>query len=88
MKGHQEISLDNILGTNTMNLTFVLGFCSFINPLEINVQPFGYDFIIMIGLMVTLLIFGATRDIFSKKEGLALFSIYIAYVFGLFVLYG
>ena len=88
MKGHQEISLGNILGANTMNLTFVLGFCSFINPLEINAQLFEYDFIVMIGLMILLLIFGTTRDLFSKKEGLALLGIYIAYVIGLFVLYG
>ncbi|NKQ38016.1 MAG: sodium:calcium antiporter, partial [Methanosarcinales archaeon] len=88
MKGHQEISLGNILGANTMNLTFVLGFCSFINPLEINAQLFEYDFIVMIGLMILLLIFGTTRNLFSKKEGLALLGIYIAYVIGLFVLYG
>ncbi|MDI3540313.1 MAG: cation:H+ antiporter, partial [Methanolobus sp.] len=44
LKGHQDISIGNILGANIMDITLILGVSSQIRTLEIQEQSIIYDF--------------------------------------------
>ena len=61
LKGHQDLSIGNILGANTMDIAMILGFSSQIRTLPILEQSISYDFPVMILIMLMLVIFGITR---------------------------
>jgi cation:H+ antiporter len=85
LKGHQDISIGNILGANIMDITLVLGVSSQIRALEILPQSLIYDFPIMLLIMVLLVIFGITKRKLERWEGGLLMGVYFAYIAGLFV---
>ncbi len=87
LKGHQDISIGNILGANTMDIALILGASSQIRALTILPQSIVYDFPLMIVLMLLLIIFGITGRKLERWEGGMILGVYLAYVVGLFTLY-
>ncbi|SDG26400.1 cation:H+ antiporter [Methanolobus vulcani] len=87
LKGHQDISIGNILGANTMDIALILGASSQIRPLTILPQSLNYDFPFMIALMIILIIFGITGKKLERWEGAIILGVYFGYVAGLFTLF-
>lgn len=85
LKGHQDISIGNILGANIMDITLILGVSSQISYLKIQKQSIMYDFPAMLLIMVLLVIFGITRRKLERWEGGLLLGVYLAYIAGLFI---
>lgn len=87
LKGHQDISIGNILGANTMDIALILGASSQIRPLTILPQSLSYDFPFMLLIMVLLMIFGITGRKLERWEGGLILGAYFGYIVGLFALY-
>ncbi|WP_135604745.1 calcium/sodium antiporter [Methanococcoides sp. NM1] len=87
LKGHQDLSIGNILGANTMDIAMILGFSSQIRDLPILDQSISYDFPVMILIMLMLVIFGITRKRLDRWEGGVILITYFAYLAGLFIFY-
>ncbi|MBN1134516.1 MAG: calcium/sodium antiporter [Methanosarcinaceae archaeon] len=87
LKGHQDMSIGNILGANTMDIALILGVSSQIRQLPILAQSIHYDFPVMLFIMVMLILFGATKQKIERWEGAVILSSYFAYVAGLFMWY-
>ncbi|MCQ1535606.1 calcium/sodium antiporter [Methanosarcina sp. KYL-1] len=87
-KGHQDLSIGNILGANTMDIAMILGASSQIRVLPVSEQLAGYDFPFMLLIMLALIGFGLTGKKLARWEGGLILGAYLAYVAGLFVLYG
>jgi cation:H+ antiporter len=87
IKGHQDLSIGNILGANTMNITLILGVCSQITSLETLKQSINYDFPMMLVFIFILLIFGVTKKCLERWEGVFMVLLYVMYVAGLIVWY-
>lgn len=87
LKGHQDLSIGNILGANTMDIAMILGFSSQIRTLPILPQSINYDFPVMILIMLMLVIFGITRKRLDRWEGGVILITYFAYIAGLFIFY-
>lgn len=85
LKGHQDISIGNILGANIMDITLILGVSSQIRTLDILEQSVMYDFPVMLFIMLILIIFGITGRKLEKWEGALILTTYVAYVAGLFI---
>ncbi|MBN1293803.1 MAG: calcium/sodium antiporter [Candidatus Latescibacteria bacterium] len=81
VKGHSDISLGNVIGSNIFNILFVLGTTSVILPFSISPDRFlsvaGLPF--MMGLAIILLPFALTRLTISRIEGGILSAIYCVY---------
>lgn len=86
-KGHQDLSIGNIIGANIMDITMILGVCSFIYPLPISSQLMNYDFPVMIIFCIMLIVLGITKQKFERWEGGLILTAYILYVAGLFMFY-
>ncbi|MEG2291525.1 MAG: calcium/sodium antiporter [Clostridium sp.] len=83
IKGENDIALGNVLGSNIFNMLLILGTSSTISPIAVAPQ-LGID---LIFLIIVTLILGAFmftgkngESKLSKKEGIILVLIYIAYV--------
>ena len=78
-KGHSDIAVGNIVGSNIFNSLFILGIASFIHPLEID-SHLWVDGIFMVGLTVLLWIFSGYRHRLGRYKGIILLVLYIAYI--------
>nr|WP_209679898.1 calcium/sodium antiporter [Methanohalophilus levihalophilus] len=87
LKNHQDLTIGNIFGANTMDIVLILGFSSQLTNLPIGAQSLRYDFPVMLVVMVAIIVFGLTKRRFDRWEGFLILCFYLAYVAGLFILY-
>ena len=78
-KGENELALGNVIGSNIMNISLILGSVGLIAK-----APISTDIVVdLIILFVTTMIFAwfcIRKDNISKREGIVLFALYIAYL--------
>jgi len=86
IKGQDEISVGNIVGSNIFNTLLVTGTAGTIRPFSIGVRLTGTDYLVMVGASV---VFGVlaifSRQRVGRKSGVILFAgyvLYMIYVFG------
>lgn len=92
IKGHQELSVGNIVGADIMDILWVLGGCSLMRPLPLNPEPpflglpqtQSLDIPVMFLLMILLVAFGYSEGKLRRWQGGVLFIIYVIYVVFLF----
>lgn len=87
LKNHQDLTIGNIFGANTMDIVLILGFSSQLTDLPIGSQSLQYDFPVMLVIMVAIVAFGLTKRRFDRWEGFLILCFYLAYVAGLLILY-
>jgi len=80
-KGHTDIAIGNIIGSNIFNLFWVLGLSSIIRPIPFDASlNFDFIFLIFITIMLLPIIFIGRRHAIDKTEGAILLSTYVAYM--------
>jgi cation:H+ antiporter len=81
MRGHREIAVGNVIGSNLFNLLGVLGLTALLAPAPLSVSPNALDFDLPVMLGVTLLclpLFYSGYRV-TRIEGLVLLGLYVAY---------
>jgi cation:H+ antiporter len=78
-KGHGDLAIGNIVGSNIFNILFVLGFTSAIKPFTINPNVLVIDGMILLLLSLLFLIFATTYKEIKRHEGAILLLIYVVY---------
>lgn len=79
-RGHGEMAIGNIFGSNIFNILMVLGITSLIHPLNIS-EPIHPDLVIatgITGLLLVLILLG--KHSLEKISGIALLVIYFLYI--------
>lgn len=79
LRGHADIGLGTVLGSNIFNGLFIVAVASIINPITVSWRPVlvGVGF----GLLATLAVIPYRGNILGRNRGVMLLSIYVAYVF-------
>jgi len=77
IRGHSEIGLGTIVGSNIYNGGFIIALAAFIHPIDVNFREVGAA--IGFGLAVVALLLNA-RGLLRRRLGLMFLTIYIAYV--------
>ena len=94
LKGHHDIALGNIIGSNIFNLLAVMSLPGIIHPPTLNPEIFVRDFSVMFGttLLLATMTFFALRKVPSGQSanlglstGVILLTSYVAYYVYLFV---
>lgn len=78
-RGHWDIAVGNVVGSNLFNILLVLGLTSAVTPIRFSLYALP-DLYIVMGITCFFLVFFYTRRKISKKEGLILFLFYLAYI--------
>ena len=86
LKGHQEITFSNIIGSNVIDITLAVGGSAVIRPLTVQPGARFLDLPVMLLLIVLMVFFGRTKDTFHRWEGAILLVVYVVYIALLFVL--
>ncbi len=79
LAGEPDIALGNVIGSNILNILFILGFCALLIPLVIAQRLLFHDVPIMIG--ASLLVFGLAFDgRIGRWDGLLLLVLMVGYI--------
>ena len=81
-KGHADLSIGNIVGSNMFNILAIIGISSTISGITVN-ELMWADYYIMIGFALVLIPIMKTGFVINRKEGVLLFAGYIAYTVAL-----
>ncbi|ODS23878.1 calcium/sodium antiporter [Candidatus Endobugula sertula] len=85
IKGHHDIAIGNIIGSNMFNILLVAGIPAIIQPLTMTAEVFFRDFLSMLGLSIVLTISMVLSFYFSKNQhigrltGVLLLLLYAGY---------
>ncbi len=81
LKGEGEIAVGNIIGADILNVLWIIGVSSIVNPIRVDVDIINFTFPFMILIVATML--GGMRIgcRIGKLKGFILFGLYIIYIF-------
>ena len=83
MRGHTEIALGNIIGSNMFNTLAVVGIAGAISPMSVGPDVLTRDVLLMSVLTISLFIIGIPHSgrlgRINRLEGAGLLTCYIAY---------
>lgn len=79
IRGHADVAVGNVLGSNIFNLLGILGVSALLQPLQVHARILQFDQWVMLGAAVLLLLFLYTGRRLSRLEGAILFTGYGIY---------
>lgn len=87
LRGHRDIAVGNVVGSNIFNLLLVLGFCAAVAPQPITVpeSALRFDIPIMFGVSLACWPIFFTGWIIDRWEGLAFLGFYATYTLFLYL---
>lgn len=80
LRGHADVAVGNVLGSNIFNLLGILGLSALLQPLEVQGRILEFDQWVMLGVAALLLVFLYTGRRLSRIEGGVLLIGYAAYI--------
>lgn len=83
LKGHQALGLGNVIGSNVMNISWVLATCAAFKPLPIERQTVFIDLPVTLFLTVLLLVLPWKSNRITSKHGWMLLAVYAAHLVGM-----
>lgn len=85
LKGHEALGIGNIIGSNVLNITWVLASCALITPLPIAPQTVLVDLPVTLLLTVIVLVLPWKSERISTRTGWLLLGIYMLHLVGITV---
>lgn len=77
-KNEADIAIGNVIGSNIFNVMFILGLCSIISPLAVDLFAI-IDIVIMAVLFTAFFIYSLCKKDVNKWAGISMLIIYILY---------
>lgn len=79
LKGHDEVGLGTILGSNIFNGALIVSVASLISPIKINLIETSTTLIL--GIIALLFAYPSKDGFISRKRGVMLLILYLAYIY-------
>jgi len=79
-RGHSEVAIGNVLGSNVFNIFAVMGASALAGPVIIEPKLYVFDMWVMLAASLALMGFVMTRKPIGKKTGLILLLGYVLYI--------
>lgn len=83
-RGHSDVALGNVLGSNLLNLLAIIGGVSVISPIIVPEQIAAFDIWMMLGVTVALLVVAYCARRIGRIAGVVFMAVYAAYIGALF----
>ncbi len=85
-KGHDDLSIGNLVGSNVFNTLLVVGAAGAINPFQVSARLVGTDYWIMIAVSVLFIAMAFFKKAITRTSGVILTSVYVIYMIYLFTM--
>lgn len=83
-KGHTELAMGNVIGSNVFNLLAIIGITSVVIPIPVDTRIMQFDIWVMVASSLILLPFVFFCKPIRRRFGLLMILSYIAYLFMVF----
>jgi cation:H+ antiporter len=80
LKGEGEIAVGDILGADILNILWIIGFASVVNPIKVGVDFINFIFPFMILIVVVMLVSMRIGCRLGKIKGFVLLGLYLVYL--------
>ncbi|NBC18765.1 MAG: calcium/sodium antiporter [Bacteroidetes bacterium] len=80
VKQEADMSIGNVLGSNLLNVLFVVGLVALIRPLQVDADSLSIHFPVMLGFSALLLPVAWTSYQISRVEGGMLVTVFLGYI--------
>jgi len=80
VRGHCDVAVGNVIGSNLFNLLGIMGITSIVGPIPIPESFLNVDLWVMLGSTLLLVPFCHLRSKVGKLSGVAMVSLYVAYI--------
>jgi len=80
IKGHPDIAIGNVIGSNIANIALILGFTAIILPIRVKKKAIHFDWVVMMFVSLLFYVF-CLNNILQLFEGLIFIGILAAYIF-------
>ena len=80
MRGHSDVALGNVLGSNIFNLLGITGVVAVVAPLEVSASLLQFDIWLLLGVTALLLPLMLTGGRLSRREGTLLVLLYAGFL--------
>lgn len=80
VKGHHDLAIGNLVGSNIFNTLLVTGIAGMVKPFDVEPRLIGIDYWVMIAVTAAFIIMAAIGKRISKTNGLILTTAYFAYM--------
>ena len=78
LRGHDEIGLGTILGSNIFNGTFIVAVAAIIHPIVVNWREVAAT--LVFGLVALVFIYPTRQGLIERRRGVLLLMLYVAYL--------
>ena len=82
-RGHSEVAIGNVLGSNVFNLFAVMGASALAGPIKIDDKLLAFDIWVMLASSAALMLFVLRRQPIGKMIGIVFIIGYILYLLAL-----
>ncbi len=80
MRGHSEVAIGNVIGSNLFNILAIVGIVGMVTPLAVPAQIRDFDLFVMLGAMLMMLPFILRGRSFGRRQGGLFLAAYVAYI--------
>jgi len=80
LKGEGEIAVGNIIGADILNILWIIGVASIVNPITVELKIMNFAFPFMILIVATMLVAMRIGCRLGKTKGIILLSLYLIYL--------
>lgn len=80
LKGEGEIAVGNIIGADILNILWIIGFASVVNPIKVGVDFINFIFPFMILIVAVMLVSMRIGCRLGKIKGFVLLGLYLVYL--------
>ena len=80
LRGHTEIALGNVIGSNIFNVLGILGVTALLRPIDVPPVIAEFDIWVMLAATAVLLVFARSGWRIGRREGAALMAGYVVYL--------
>jgi len=78
-RGHGEIALGNVIGSNIINIALVLGLSAVIAPIAVRPEVFRRDMPFLVAVTLLVVVIALVGDSFSRADGLLLLVVFLGH---------
>jgi cation:H+ antiporter len=80
LKGHDDISVGTLVGSNIFNALLAVGCAGLIRPFDVVERLIGVDYWVMVVISAAFILMAITGKLINRLEGLLLTGAYAAYI--------
>lgn len=85
-KGTADITIGNVVGSNTINILVILGVTALIVAVAVQQSTIRYEIPFVVLVSIVLLVMGAMDGVIGRMDGVILWVLFIVYIIYLFLM--